>query len=107
MEIRYLAQPDAQLGNIILGYLAEQPSPEEIIIASAFVSLQTLLRLRAAVRQLGESGSEVRLIVGVDLGGTSKEALREMASWSIPITIVKNSSVGHTFHPKLYLLRWE
>jgi hypothetical protein len=45
-------------------------------------------------------------VLGVDLGGTSKEVLQEAASWEVPVTIVKNRMFGITFHPKLYLLRW-
>ena len=75
-------------------------------MVSAFASLPTVLRLKSTVVEARAAGSDVRLVLGVDLGGTSKEVLEEVASWAVPVTIVKNQLFGITFHPKIYLLRW-
>jgi hypothetical protein len=49
-------------------------------------------------------GAQVRFIVGVDLDGTSEEALRELLSWDIEARVVKNRKPRHTFHPKIYVV---
>jgi phospholipase D-like protein len=103
MRVDYIAQPNTQLGSEVLEILRSHPPPTRIAIVSAFVSVQTLLRLRASIHNLRDDGCAISLILGIDMGGTSKEALDEVLSWNVPTTIVKHRQPGHTFHPKIYL----
>jgi hypothetical protein len=106
MDVEFLTQPDARVGDVIDGAIADHGLPLEFVMVSAFASLRTVLRFRPRVAEIKASGGAVRLVLGVDLGGTSKEVLQEVASWEVPVTIVKNRMFGVTFHPKLYVLRW-
>ncbi|MFA7465175.1 MAG: phospholipase D-like domain-containing protein [Syntrophales bacterium] len=106
MRINYIAQPDFQLGIIISDLLESDPLPSRIIFVSAFVSLQTVMRLKTQVLNLSSAGSDVRFVIGIDMGGTSQEVLRELLTWNISVFIVKHRVSGHTFHPKLYVLEW-
>jgi hypothetical protein len=106
VKVTYIAQPDVRLGEILLGDLASDPAPRRVVIVSAFAALQTIMRLKFPLLALRDRGCAVSLVLGLDMGGTSKEVLEQVATWTIPVTIVKNRIPGHTFHPKLYLLEW-
>jgi hypothetical protein len=106
MEVEFLTQPNRRVGDVIASGIAEHGPPQEFVMVSAFASLRTVLRFKPKVAEITAAGGDVRLVLGVDLGGTSKEVLQEVASWAVPVTIVKNRMFGITFHPKLYLLRW-
>jgi len=106
MDVEFLTQPDTRIGDLIDLGIAQYGPPLELVMVSAFASLRTVLRFKPKVVEIKLAGGEVRLVLGVDLGGTSKEVLQEAASWEVPVTIVKNRMFGITFHPKLYLLRW-
>jgi hypothetical protein len=106
MDVEFLAQPDQRVGDLIDGVIIQHGVPREFVMVSAFASLPTVLRFKPKVAAVRAAGGDARMVLGVDLGGTSKEVLQEVAGWSIPITIVKNRMFGVTFHPKVYLLRW-
>lgn len=107
MKLEYLAQPDVQLGRILSALLNENPSADVVVVVSAFARLQSILRLKQQVSRLVDEGADIRFVLGIDLGGTSKEVLEELLKWNIDVTVVKNRIPGHTFHPKIYLLRWK
>lgn len=107
MKIQYIAQPNVQLGRIILEFLDSEPLPNKVILISAFVGLQTIMRIKGFISDLKTNGSFVRFILGIDMGGTSQEVLREVCSWDIEVKVFKHRLPGHTFHPKLYLFEWE
>ena len=77
MHIDYIAQPDTQLGNVLSNMLDANPPASSIIFVSAFVSLQTTMRVKRQILGLKESGSDIRFVLGIDLGGTSREVLAE------------------------------
>jgi hypothetical protein len=106
MEIGYLTQPSIRVGDEIEKSISVAGTPRELVVVSAFASLPTVLRFKPKVADIKADGGDVRLVLGVDLGGTSKEVLQEVAGWSVPVTIVKNTAFGVIFHPKMYLLRW-
>jgi HKD family nuclease len=106
MDVDYIAQPDAQLGKVLSDMLDVEPSATGIVFVSAFVGLQTVMRVKHQVLQLKESGVAVRFVIGIDLGGTSQEVLKELLGWGIAVHIVKHRIPGHTFHPKLCLFEW-
>lgn len=104
MRFEYVVQPDDQLGSILESLL--ETSPRRSIFVSAFVSLQTIIRIKAAILSLAQAGNNVRFVLGIDLGGTSKEVLQELLKWNVNVRIVKHRIPGHTFHPKIYLAEW-
>jgi hypothetical protein len=107
METRYLVQPTVQIGRIFSELLSSHPPPQEVILVSAFVNYQTIMRLREQILGLVADGTIIRFIIGIDMGGTSLETLRELITWGIEVTIIKNKRPGHTFHPKLFLIKNE
>ena len=106
MDVEYIAQPDIQLGQAISEMLDVRPQANRVVFVSAFVGLQTIMRLKQQVNELKSSGTEIRFVVGIDLGGTSQEVLREILGWELDVRVVKHRVPGHTFHPKLYLFEW-
>ena len=101
MEVEYIVQPDQQLGRIVLQNLGTLS--KRTIFVSAFVDLQTIIRMKHPLLELRSAGSVIRFVVGIDMNGTSQEVLRELLSWNVDVRIVKFRTPGHTFHPKLYL----
>lgn len=105
MKVNFIAHP-AQLGGVLPSLLDDHPKPSRVVFASAFVSLQAVMRLKDSVLGAQDGGAQVRLVVGIDSGGTSSEVLQEVLSWGIDVRIVKHRDSGHMFHPKLYLFEW-
>ena len=64
------------------------------------------MRIRQQIVDLAANRVDVRFVLGIDLGGTSREVVEEMLAWNVDVRIVKNRLPGHTFHPKLYLFEW-
>ena len=106
MNVDYIAQPDTQLGKLLSEMLDSDPPASRIVFVSAFVSLQTIMRVKHQVVELMGNGVDLRFVLGIDLGGTSQEVLKELLGWGIDVRIVKHRIPGHTFHPKLYLFQW-
>ncbi len=106
MNVTFVAAPGG-FGPLVLTRLTADPGPQRIVLVSAFNNRQTLLRLRAPVLTAKEHGATVRVVVGIDLYGTSEEALSEILSWGVDARVAKQGRPGHTFHPKLYLLERE
>jgi hypothetical protein len=106
VSIEFLTQPWVRVGDLLGDAVAQNGRPRELVLVSAFASLATVLRFKHMVTDVVTSGGAARMVIGVDLGGTSKEVLQEVATWGIPVTIIKNRMPGVTFHPKIYLLRW-
>lgn len=107
MKVEYIAQPDTQLGKVLSDLLDSDPNPSRVVFVSAFVSVQTLMRVKKQVLDLKAAGASIRFVLGIDLGGTSQEALAEVLSWGIDCRIVNHRLPGHTFHPKLYMFEWD
>lgn len=103
MLVTTLSQPAVQLGTEVDKLLETEAPYTKIILVSAFVGLRTILRLRERLLHQKENGARVRLIVGIDLGGTSREVLQELLRWGCEVSIIHNPLPRTTFHPKLYL----
>ena len=106
MHIDYIAQPDTQLGNVLSNMLDADPPASSIVFVSAFVSVQTIMRVKRQILGLKGTGSDIRFVLGIDLDGTSREVLAELLEWDIDVRIIKHRIPRHTFHPKLYLFEW-
>ena len=64
------------------------------------------MRVKHQVIALRAKGANIRFILGIDLGGTSREVLTEVLEWGVDVRVVKHRIARHTFHPKLFLFRW-
>ena len=106
MQVRFIAQPqdNIQLGNLLTESLKSIKAINAVTIVSAFASLATITRLKAPLIALHEAEAKVRLVLGIDMGGTSKEVLEEIGKWPVEVFIFKNRKSGVTFHPKIYLV---
>ena len=104
MQVDFIAQPQVQLGTLLTTALNAATTPSNVVLVSAFASLQAVLRLKARLCALHAAGATVRVVVGVDMGGTSKEVLKELTTWPVEVFVFKNRKGGVTFHPKLYIV---
>ena len=86
--------------------LDANPPASSIVFVSAFVSIQTIMRVKGQILRLKGTGSDIRFVLGIDLDGTSREVLAELLEWDIDVRIIKHRIPRHTFHPKLYLFEW-
>ncbi|MFA6291387.1 MAG: phospholipase D family protein [Victivallales bacterium] len=102
-----LSQPESQLGNEFAALLASDRPYTRIVFVSAFTALKTILRLRESMLAAANAGAVIRLTVGVDLGGTSREVLEELSQWNCEVFIYHNPIPRATFHPKIYLFERE
>lgn len=103
MNISIVSQPETQLGNEVSELLSGDVVYNRIVFVSAFVALRTILRLRERLFSLMENGARLRLTVGIDLGGTSREVLDELLRWNCETFVFHNTIARATFHPKVYL----
>lgn len=106
MELKFLAQPyeGKQLGSELHSVLDAAPPPSSVTFISAFVAQQSIRRLKKRIHELRAAGTSVRFVIGVDMGGTSREVLKELATWPIEVFVYKNRKSRVTFHPKIYLV---
>ena len=100
-----ISQPERQFGSEISGLLSSDTIFSQIIFVSAWVALRTILRLREPLLSRVRSGTRLGLTVGIDLGGTSQEALEELERWECATFVFHNAISRATFHPKIYLFQ--
>jgi len=63
MDVQYIAQPNIQIGKILAQLLDAEP--KRTVLVSAFVGLQTILRIKDQVLDLKGKGSDIRFIIGI------------------------------------------
>lgn len=68
----------------------------------AFASYSGISALTPYILRAKENGATIKIILGVDQMGTSKEALEEVLSWGVDSKIYHTDSAT-IFHPKVYL----
>ena len=107
MDTRIVSQPETQLGNEISDLLNKDVAYTRIAFVSAFVALRTILRLRERLLEKMENGTRLRLTIGIDLGGTSRDVLDELLRWNCETFVFHNPFARATFHPKVYLFESE
>lgn len=105
MIIRTVTQPEIQLGREIETLLTPDTVYTRIVFVSAFVALRTVLRLRERLLAHVEAGARLRLTIGIDLGGTSREVVEELLRWNCETFVFHNTIARGTFHPKVYLFQ--
>jgi HKD family nuclease len=89
-----------QLGNRLIELL-ESPDYHILNIAVAFAKNSGVLRIKASLEKFRERGGVVNVYVGVDLGGTSYEALTALLLCTDSLNVV-HAEKGQTFHTKIY-----
>lgn len=68
----------------------------------AFASYGGVSALTRYIKEGKEKGMNIKIILGIDQKGTSKEALDEVLSWGVDAKIYHTNS-KNIFHPKVYL----
>lgn len=100
-SVQLINQPlGGQIGNYLQSYL-ESSKFNKLIIVVAFAKNSGVLRLKKAFETFRKSGAEIEAYVGIDLDGTSYEALISLLKIANKLTVVHLES-GQTFHPKIY-----
>lgn len=89
-----------QLGNRLIELL-DVPDYHTLNIAVAFAKNSGVLRIKDALERFRKRGGKVNACVGIDLGGTSYEALTALLLYTDSLNVV-HSEKGQTFHPKIY-----
>ena len=101
--IRTICQPGIELGNEISELLNSDAVYSRIVFVSAFTALRTILRLRERLLAHMEGGANLCFVIGIDIGGTSREVLEELLRWNCETFVFHNTIARATFHPKVYL----
>lgn len=68
----------------------------------AFASYSGVSALTRYIQEGKERGMSIKVILGIDQKGTSKEALEEVLKWNVDARIYHTGSIN-IFHPKVYL----
>jgi hypothetical protein len=104
--MQFITQPFGQvrLGEFLLNHLAD-PQWTTFRAAIAFVKRSGTQYISGPLREFS-ARSDVKISVGIDLFGTSREGLSELlgATQSGQILIYRNNG-PYTFHPKVYLFK--
>lgn len=100
-RITVINQPwDEQLGDILIGAL-ERGAYVEFDAIVAFAKNSGVLRLKKAMECFRGRGGRIRICVGIDLDGTSYEALTTLRTLSDELYVAHTES-DQTFHTKAY-----
>ena len=93
---------DGQLGDILIRKLQEPYMHLKILVA--FAKNSGVLRIKQALERFRANGGTIDVIVGVDIQGTSYEALQNLMQLCDSLYVVHSESSMTTFHSKVYLL---
>lgn len=89
-----------QLGNRLIELL-NSPDYRTLNIVVAFAKNSGVLRIKDSLKRFRDRGGKVNVYVGVDLGGTSYEALTALLINTDSLHVV-HFEKGQTFHAKIY-----
>lgn len=89
-----------QLGNRIIELL-DSSEYHTLNIVVAFAKNSGVLRVKDAFERFREQGGIINIYVGVDMGGTSYEALTALLLYTNSLNVVHFEN-DQTFHPKIY-----
>lgn len=88
------------LGDFLVSCL-EESDFENVNIVVAFAKNSGVLRLKPSLEQFKACGSKINVFVGIDLDGTSYEALASLSNLADKLFVVHAES-EQTFHSKIY-----
>jgi HKD family nuclease len=89
-----------QLGSRLIKLL-DSKDYHTFNVAVAFAKNSGVLRIKDSLQRFRERGGIVNVFVGIDLGGTSYEALTALLLHSDSLNVV-HTEKGQTFHVKIY-----
>jgi HKD family nuclease len=99
--VELMNQPfTGQLGDRLIELL-DSSDYHTLNIVVAFAKTSGVLRIKDALERFRERGGKVNVYVGVDLGGTSYEALTALLLNTDSLNVV-HSEKSQTFHAKIY-----
>lgn len=91
-----------RMGDIIVRLLTQDKPRFEVFRACvAFAKASGILRLAPALQTFTARGGRVEIVVGVDEGITTRQAIELVMKYSTTAYVFNNPAV--TFHPKMYL----
>jgi hypothetical protein len=93
---------NGQLGEILKTKLKENYN--RLTILAAFAKNSGVLRMKPALESFKASGGNIQIFVGVDMQGTSYEALQNLLPLCDALYVVHSEDSATTFHSKVYLL---
>lgn len=91
-----------QLGNILIEELNSDYN--SLTIFSAFAKNSGVLRLKESLQKFKESGGKIKAFIGIDLDGTSYEALLNLFNLCTELYVIHSENFSTTYHSKIYLL---
>lgn len=92
-----------QLGTILKEKLSDDKY-KYFIIVSAFAKNSGVLRIKESLKDFRDRDGKIEAFVGLDVHGTSYEALVNLFSLVDSLYIVHDSNPSITFHSKIYYL---
>ena len=93
-----------QLGNILIEEILK-PDYEELLIFSAFAKNSGVLRMKDSFETFRKKGGKIKAFIGIDLDGTSYEALINLFYLCDELYIIHSENSSITYHSKIYILR--
>lgn len=94
---------DGNLGDYLLSVISGEYL--EFIITSAFVKNSGVFRLKETIEHFREQGGKVTAFVGIDLDGTSYEALSNLFEITDELYVIHSEDSSTTFHSKFYIIK--
>ena len=105
MEVKFLGQglslPSDKPAGDVINNILESKNYQEFSAFVAFASVGGIRQILPNLKEHTQRNGTIRLYVGVDLHGTSKEALDLLLAESIPTYIVFSPN-RIVYHPKIY-----
>lgn len=93
---------DGQLGDILIEKLQEDYNRLTIVVA--FAKNSGVLRLKPELERFRANGGTIHIFVGIDIQGTSYEALKNLLPLCDSLYVVHSEDSATTFHSKVFLL---
>ena len=91
-----------QLGSIFIDEIRRNYS--SLTIFSAFAKNSGVLRLKKSLEEHRSNGGSITAFIGIDLDGTSYEALLNLFSLCDNLYVIHSESFSTTYHSKIYML---
>lgn len=99
-----LNQPfQGQLGNVLIDKI-DNSNFSSLTIFSAFAKNSGVLRLKSSLLKFKKTGGNIKAFIGIDLDGTSYEALLNLFSICDELYVIHSENMSTTYHSKIYLL---
>jgi hypothetical protein len=104
VQVRFVAQPFADGRDLrdFLSAVAADADLTQLDVVVAWAKRSGLSRLQPHLEAIRDRGGQMRLVVGIDEGGATRQGL-ELARTLFDSVHVFHDRTGRTFHPKVYL----